>query len=182
MSIGFRKSFLGFNCDDVINYVQDSHKKYADTERKLNGKIDDLNGEIDTLNTKIAEITKERNLISAKLKEYEDKCEEIERLSQNIGKLYLVANSNAKAIMKNSAENCAAANNEIENNLLAVSNAQNSLNAVKAELNELNQNFASRIDELTQELNDARNQIVQKQEENVRLSNEFDAVVSSIQK
>ena len=117
MSVGFRKSLFGFNCDDVIEYVQNTHKKFSDKENALNDKIACLDKTIATINAQLEDVKAAKAAVEAQLKEYTDKYDEIERLSQNIGKLYLVAQANAKSIMQNSAENRDIANREVEKNL-----------------------------------------------------------------
>ena len=32
MAIGFRKSLFGFNCDEVLEYVQKTHKAFTEKE------------------------------------------------------------------------------------------------------------------------------------------------------
>lgn len=182
MSVGFRKSFFGFNCDDVISYVQLTHKNHAEQEQQLNEEIDSLKGDIKDLEGKLEQIKKERDDIAARLKVFEDKRDEIERLSKNIGKLYLVANNNARAIMKNSQECSAAAADEVENNLNAVLEAQASLGDVKNELNELNLSFAEKIGSLTRELDEAKAQITEKLQANEELTEEFESVVNTIER
>ena len=103
MSVGFRKSLFGFNSDDVIAYIEQSHKKFSAKEKELNQKIDELDGTIANVNAQLEDLKVAKANVEAQLKEYTDKHDEIERLSQNIGKLYLVAQANAKSIMQNSA-------------------------------------------------------------------------------
>ena len=105
MSVGFRKSLFGFNCDDVIEYIEQSHKNFSEKENQLNQKIDTLDNTIETINAQLEDVKSAKTAVEAQLKEYTDKYDEIERLSQNIGKLYLVAQANAKSVMQNSAEN-----------------------------------------------------------------------------
>ncbi|MCQ2478591.1 MAG: DivIVA domain-containing protein, partial [Clostridia bacterium] len=113
MSVGFRKSFLGFNCEDVMSYIEDSHKSFMKKEEELNGKISELNKTVSNLSSDIEDLNKTNEALQDKVKEYTSKQDEIERLSQNIGKLYLVAQSNAKAIVKNSVDSIGIASNEV---------------------------------------------------------------------
>ena len=50
MAIGFRKSLFGFNCDDVLEYVQKTHKAFTEKEIVLNEKIEDLKKENSSAN------------------------------------------------------------------------------------------------------------------------------------
>ena len=131
MSVGFRKSLFGFNCDDVINYIEESHKRFSTKEKELNKKINSLDETISDVNAQLNAIKIAKAEVEAQLKEYTDKQDEIERLSQNIGRLYLVSQANAKAIMKNSAENSEIASLEVEKNLNSIDNAHEQLANLK---------------------------------------------------
>ena len=96
MAVGFRKSLFGFNSDDVLNYINESHKKFSEKENELNQKIESLDETLAKLNSQLEDVKAAKENVEIQLKEYTDKYDEIERLSQSIGKLYLVAQSNAK--------------------------------------------------------------------------------------
>ena len=159
MAIGFRKSLFGFNCDDVVSYVEKTHKAYTEKETVLKEQLEDLRGENASLKEQLADITKEKAEVESRLKEYTDKYDEIERLSQNIGKLYLVAKSNAEAIMKE-ADTCAEiSRKEVHKNISSINNAQESLNGVKNDIVTTSAKFASDIDALSKSLSETREQI-----------------------
>ena len=182
MSVGFRKSFLGFNCDDVIEYIQNSHKKFSEKENELNQKIDSLDNTIANINTQLEEVKSAKAVVEAQLKEYTDKYDEIERLSQNIGKLYLVAQANAKSIMQNSAENRDITNREVEKNLHSIDNAHEQLAALKAEIMQTSNDFVAKVDSLVTSLSTAREQVNQKNIDNRELAKQFENLFENINK
>ena len=182
MSVGFRKSFLGFNCDDVIEYIQNSHKKFSEKENELNQKIDSLDNTIANINTQLEEVKSAKAVVEAQLKEYTDKYDEIERLSQNIGKLYLVAQANAKSIMQNSAENRDITNREVEKNLHSIDNAHEQLAALKAEIMQTSNDFVAKVDSLVTSLSTAREQVNQKNIDNRELAEQFENLFENINK
>ena len=182
MSVGFRKSFLGFNCDDVIEYIQNSHKKFSEKENELNQKIDSLDNTIAHINTQLEEVKSAKAVVEAQLKEYTDKYDEIERLSQNIGKLYLVAQANAKSIMQNSAENRDITNREVEKNLHSIDNAHEQLAALKAEIMQTSNDFVAKVDSLVTSLSTAREQVNQKNIDNRELAEQFENLFENINK
>ena len=182
MSVGFRKSFLGFNCDDVIEYIQNSHKKFSQKEAELNQKIDSLDDTIANINTQLEEVKSAKAAVEAQLKEYTDKYDEIERLSQNIGKLYLVAQANAKSIMQNSAENRDITNREVEKNLHSIDNAHEQLAALKAEIMQTSNDFVAKVDSLVTSLSTAREQVNQKNIDNRELAEQFENLFENINK
>ncbi len=182
MSVGFRKSFLGFNCDDVIEYIQNSHKKFSEKENELNQKIDSLDNTIAKINTQLEDVKAAKEAVEAQLKEYTDKHDEIERLSQNIGKLYLVAQANAKSIMQNSAETRDITNREVEKNLHSIDNAHEQLAALKAEIMQTSNDFVAKVDTLVTSLATAREQVSQKSADNRELAEQFENLFENINK
>ncbi len=180
MSVGFRKSLLGFNCDDVINYIQESHKKFSAKEAELNSKIENLDQTIAMVNNQLNEVMTAKAAVEAQLKEYTDKQDEIERLSQNIGRLYLVAQANAKSIMQNSTENRDITNREVEKNLNSIDTAHEQLAALKAEIMQTSNEFMSRVDSLVSSLATAREKVTQKNADNRELAEQFENLFADI--
>ncbi|MBR6902458.1 MAG: hypothetical protein IKN39_01040 [Clostridia bacterium] len=159
MSLGFRKSLFGFNCDDVVAYIEKTHKNYTEKEIVLNEQIEDLKSESNSIKEQLLEVTKEKAEIEARLKEFTDKYEEMERLSKNIGKLYLVAKSNAEAIMKEANECADISRKEVQKNISSIDGAHSKLSSVKESIVNTSAQFARDIDTLTKSLDDARNTI-----------------------
>lgn len=182
MSVGFRKSLFGFNCDDVIEYIQQSHKKFSDKENQLNEKIDDLDNTIADVNAQLEDVKAAKAAVEAQLKEYTDKYDEIERLSQNIGKLYLVAQANAKSIMQNSTDTRDITNREVEKNLSSIDNAHEQLAALKAEIMQTSNDFVAKVDTLVTSLSTAREQVSQKNADNRELTEQFESLLADINK
>ncbi len=180
MSVGFRKSLLGFNCDDVISYIEESHKKFSAKENELNQKIDDLDNTIAAVNAQLEDVKAAKATVEAQLKEYTDKYDEIERLSQNIGKLYLVAQANAKAVMQNSAENRDITNREVEKNLHSIDNAHEQLAALKAEIMQTSNEFVAKVDTLVSSLSTARSKITSNNNDNRGLAEQFENVMADV--
>lgn len=182
MSVGFRKSLFGFNCDDVIEYVQNTHKKFSDKENALNDKIAGLDKTIANINAQLEDVKSAKAAVEAQLKEYTDKYDEIERLSQNIGKLYLVAQANAKSIMQNSTESRDITNREVEKNLHSIDNAHEALAALKAEIMQTSNDFVTKVDTLVTSLATAREQVSQKNADNRELTEQFETLFADINK
>ncbi len=182
MSVGFRKSLFGFNCDDVIGYIEESHKKFSAKENELNQKIDSLDSTIANVNAQLEDVKAAKAVVEAQLKEYTDKYDEIERLSQNIGKLYLVAQANAKSIMQNSAQNRDIANREVEKNLHSIDNAHEQLAALKAEIMQTSNDFVTKVDSLVTSLATAREQVSTKNTDNRELAEQFENLLADVNK
>ncbi len=182
MSVGFRKSLFGFNCDDVIAYIENTHRDFSAKETLLNKKIGDLDSTLVNVNAQLEEIKAAKAKVDAQLKEYTDKYDEIERLSQNIGKLYLVAQSNAKTIMQNSAESQEMSRKEIERNLGCIDEAHESLNSLKSEIMQTSADFVSKVEALVASLNITREQITNNDSQNKELSEKFESLYAEMQK
>ena len=180
MAVGFRKSLFGFNCDDVMKYIENTHKSFSEKETVLNNKISELDDTLLSLNNELNEIKVAKESVEAELKQYTDKYEEIERLSQNIGKLYLVAQANAKAIIKDSTENSEMSRKEVERNLGSIDEAHESLNDLKANIMKTSTDFVSRVEALIGSLDSTREQIKSNTERTAELKGEFEALYAEL--
>ncbi|MBQ8203738.1 MAG: hypothetical protein IJZ75_05600 [Clostridia bacterium] len=182
MSVGFRKSLLGFNCEDVMSYIESSHKAFSKKEKEFKEKIDELDGVIKNVNAELENIKSAKAEVEAELKSYTDKREEIERLSQNIGKLYLVAQSNAQAIMKNSDKSRTLAENEIERNLGSINEAHIALDELKERVLKTSNDFIGQVEELISSLNDTKDIIEQNSRSSKEHAEEFASLYNQIVK
>ena len=180
MAVGFRKGLFGFNCDDVMQYIEKTHKSFSKKEAEFKEKIDALNTTLDAANETIENIKVEKTLLEAKLKEFTDKQEEIERLSQNIGKLYLVAQANAKSVMENAQQNSELARVEVERNMSAVTEAQESLNQLKTEILIASESFSKELDRLVTEFNKTKTDIIVNTSEIDEKFKEFDSILKDM--
>ncbi len=159
MSVGFRKSLFGFNCDDVTEYVQKTHREFNQKEIELKEQLENLKSEKALLKEQLASTAAKKAEVEAKLKEFTDKYDEIERLSKNIGKLYLVAKSNAEAVMKEAEAGADIARREAQKNIASIMGAHQSLGEVKENIVNTSAKFAKDVDELTKSLYAARERI-----------------------
>ncbi len=182
MAVGFRKSLFGFNSDDVMQYIEKTHKAFSKKEAEFNEKIDALNSTLDAANEAIENIKAEKAELEIKLKEFTDKQDEIERLSQNIGKLYLVAQANAKSVMENAEQNSELARVEVERNITAVNQAQESLNGLKAEIILASESFSRELDRLVSEFNKTKTDIIVNTSDIEEKFKEFDSVFKGLTK
>ena len=182
MAVGFKKSLFGFNCGDVMQYIERSQKSFAEKEKELSKQVEELSRDLDLSNENYRKLNDEKELISKKLSDFSEKYEEIERLSENIGKLYLVAQANAQAIMANSEKNADLANKEVEKNLNSIDSTHESLGELKAEIMQTSADFVAKIDTLVSSLNTAREQISIKNTENHELAEQFENMFAEITK
>lgn len=182
MSVGFRKSLFGFNCDDVMNYIRKLHDSFSSKEIGLKGQIAELDEKIKDYDAEREKLLSEKAEIENKLAEYNEKAAEIERLSENIGKLYLVAQTNAKTIMNNAEENSRAVYSEISKNLDAIDETHSSLKELRESVINTSEAFKKEVDGVINSLIDAKSKILADAESDEKAKAEFLSVFESITK
>ncbi len=182
MSVGFRKSLFGFNCDDVIRYIEKTHKTFSEKANSLNEKADDLAKQLEFSKEQYENLMEEKNVIRAKLNEFTEKYEEIERLSENIGKLYLVAQANAQAIMANSENSAQISNEQVERNLSSIDEAHISLGQLRENILETSNDFVKEVDSLISSLETTREKITENTKGIEVAKENFETVYESIVK
>ena len=180
MSIGFRKSLFGFNCDDVIDYVEKTHRKFKNKADELTQKADDLSTQLHLSQEAYEKLLAEKNEISEKLEAFTKKADEIEQLSENIGKLYLVSQTNAQAIISNAEANSELAKSEVEKNLSAIDEAHASLNALRENIVKTSDNFIKEVESMLSSLDFTRQQIAHNTQNSEDAIDDFEAVFESI--
>ena len=182
VSIGFRKSLLGFNCQDVIDYIEKTHNTFVKKEKDLSNQVNSLSEELNLSKESNKKLTQEKEIIEKKLSDFNEKYDEIEKLSENIGKLYLVAQANAQAIMENSRKNAEIAKEEIDKNLFTIDEAHSSLQELRRNITRTSEKFVAEVDSLISSLADTKSQIVSNTENQNEASSNFDEVYNSIVK
>lgn len=180
MSIGFKKSLFGFNCNDVIEYIDRLQKKFKNKTDELSAKADELANELNLSKENYEKLMQEKNTISQKLDAFTQKAEEIERLSENIGKLYLVSQANAQVIMSGAQENSSLTNLEVEKNLSVIDEAHLSLNELRQSIQKTSDDFIKEVDALLSSLNATREQINANIQAGENAANEFEEVYQNI--
>lgn len=182
MAAGFRKSLFGFNCDDVINYIKKLHANFTEKEKGFKKDIENLNAKIEKVNTEYKDALTKNAELQEKLSEFESKKREMERLSENIGKLYLVAQTNAKSIMNNAEENSRLASEEVAKNITAIDETHEALELLRRSITETSENFAREVDELMRSLSAAKDKIAEDKETESKSKQEFSAILEALSK
>ena len=131
---GFRRSLMGFNREDVLNYI-------AAEDKKNTAAIKSLNGEIKDLLSRNQLLEKDIDNLNDLLKKYKDKEEEINRLAESIGALYIIAKNNAELILENASKGKEEAKAEIAKNLEILNDAQENYIDIKNEIINITNSF-----------------------------------------
>ena len=161
MANGFRTSLFGFKKSDVIDYIDQWHKRNSDRETELLNQIDELTQEISALKDSVEAVNQEKERLENIQGEYIKRYEEVEKLSADIGKLYLTAQTDAKEVMEKSIEKREIVNKEVETNLTAIEEMHASLDNVKSDIISSVGNFSDELDRLFATFNEAKEKLAE---------------------
>lgn len=180
MAIEFRTGFLGFNKDDVLNYVHLKDRELKVLSSELNAKIKELEERLEVLKNEhlsdisiIDKLTKENSELNIKVAEYDSKTAEIDAMSAKIGKLYLVSRSTAKTVVDEAQANAQIAEAQAEKSLQNIESTQASLKELAEEILSASQGFVSRIGEFNRSLEDAKSKVDENKSNSSAISEEF---------
>ncbi len=182
MALGFRKSIFGYNCEEVSEYLHKKEFENKQTVLTLNEKIGALKSEIQVTNETKEKLRKEIKEITDELNFYKSKYEEVKTLSENIGKLYLVAQTNAKSIMNSANETRIITEEEIKENLSLIDNTNVSLNEIKDDLINMSNSFVEEIEKLSASLEQIKSFAQKSKESAIKDTENFENIYSNIVK
>ena len=155
MAIKFRNSLFGFNKDDVLEYVVAA----KGTENTLKTKLEKLEKELDNANKTNSELTAENaslsstiSEIAAELENYHKREEQLTKLSESIGKMYLVSQSNARTVLNSVNDSVKKAEDVITAKIDAANKAEEEFTAIRQILNEKTESFNNEVLELQDKL------------------------------
>ena len=163
MAVGFKKSLFGFNCSDVMEYIERSQNTFTSKENELTEQIKKLSDELELSNENYLKLNAEKNEIAEKLADFSEKYEEIERLSENIGKLYLVAQANARA-------------------LSLINDTHESLDELKKNIIKTSDDFVAEVDGLIASLNNTKAEVEANAALEKQAKEQFEEVYGSLVK
>ncbi len=144
MNKKFRNSLFGFNKEDVMKYIYES--KEAESKLKQNIKeVESLNLE---LSDKCSVLEEKISEISAQLDEFKKREDEITRLGQSIGRLYLVAQANAGTILNAAQENARLSKIAVEKNMSVVDDTETELSEISRLLDEKTKSYLDEVAQL----------------------------------
>ncbi len=180
LTAGFRRSLFGFNSEDVLNFVNNLQKEHAGKTQQLNQQIESLNQTVSTMQDENVTLQAERDGLAEQIQAFHDKFEEIERLAQNIGKLYLIAQNSSRSIMENTNESRALAQSEIDKNLDVLSETQAAIENIRIQMQEMSQRFSLEMEKLNTSLGTAKEQIAERSAESNNHADQFAAVLEML--
>ena len=137
-----------------MNYVTMLNSELAELRGKYKREVDDLTDKLNDQQIRNDELGKLVGEQAVKIDEYRQHEEAVTRLSESIGKLYLVAKANAAGIMESAKQNAEQSEQT----------AHNELQGIKDELAEKIARFSDELDQLGSRINVAERTVT----ENVR--------------
>ena len=179
MAAGFRKSFLGYNCDDVLKYIEKTTHENSEREIIDKEKINELSNTVTELENKNSELSAKLEELNGKLAEFEAKSDEIKKLSEGIGKLYLISKTNAQSIINAANESSNAVLEQVKKNIEIIDNAHNELFNIKTSVENNAASFSGNIDDLGASLSRVKEDIKNNTENIETRNNEFTSVVAN---
>lgn len=156
MANGFNNSLFGFKKQDVLSYIEQAQKKSAEREAELLKEIAALKAENATLKDDVKALGEEKERLENIQEEYIKRYNEVEKLSEDIGKLYLTAQTNAKEIVEQSKKDRELIDREIETNLTAIEEMHASLDSVKNDVVSSVGEFSAELEKLFEKFNEAK--------------------------
>lgn len=187
MAVEFRTSFLGFNRDDVFDYV---HKKDAEMKllsASMNDKIKALEEELSSLKANFNEAVKnnselsgENSRLTEELNAFKEKADEIESLGRKIGKLYLVSKSSAKSIVDRAEEKADIINEQAKIRLQNIEQTEESLHTITRQIVSASEKYVADLSSLSASLADAKEKVSEGDAERVRISEEFSEIYEKL--
>ncbi len=179
MSVVFRKSMFGFNKDDVLGYINELYGKINALEEEFNKKsaeqkneITELSSSLVNANQNIKDLMSENDKLNSEVTKLRAEKEKIDRLSDVIGKLYLVSKLNAETITRSAKETKRKLDNEIESQLKIVEEAEKRLTELKDEVALSSVEYSEKIAGITASLSETKEII--KKNDNVAYKSEVE--------
>lgn len=167
--VGFRRELLGFNREDVIEYIRKVQKDNSEREQEMIESLEKLNArnaelidelkKIPALEAELEISTATIEKLAKQVSDFEAIREETENVSQDIAKMYLVAKSNADAINTSTKESSDRVFYEIKNTLATLKNVQEKLISTKEQVASTSQKYSEEIDSLMSSFENAEETI-----------------------
>ena len=172
----FRNSLFGFNNDDVMGFVFEA----KENEARLKKNIRELEAKAEADAQMISELEATVKQLTSLLDDFKQREAAITALSESIGRLYLVAQANASAIITAANENAEAARSVVEQNVSVADNAEEDLNEIGRVLLAKTREYSEELEALKAKLYDTKQKIAENTAEIDKLKDESSAVTTGV--
>jgi chromosome segregation ATPase len=172
----FKNSLFGYKKEAVIGFVAESKEKI----RAKDNEIAKLKKELDILNNKNQELEAKVVELTAVTEDFKAREEAITKLSESIGKLYLVAKSNADSIMTSALKTAEDSAETVQKNITAADSAYAEFTKLEEILSDNINRFSKEISSIKEKLQDVKEKAIENGEIFAEKSSKYDSVISAI--
>ncbi|MBE6799257.1 MAG: hypothetical protein E7525_05750 [Ruminococcaceae bacterium] len=183
MAVKFRNSLLGFNKDDVLKYVFSVKETETQNEQKLRSlesQTTTLSAQLEEAQSSLSDLKADNAILAQKVADFESREAEITRLSESIGKLYLVAKANAKTIINAAKENVEISKAAVNKNIETADVTTESLSDIEKELLITAEKFTAELEAIKQKLSDTKTKITDNDEVIEQKESVLDTLMESV--
>ena len=183
MSKKFRTGLFGFNRDDVLQFVieaKESESKSAKKIDSLTAKTAELENLSNNLQEKCDNLESELMAAKSEIAEFHQREEALTRLSESIGRLYLVAQANARSIIDTANRSAELSLSSVEKNMAVAICAEERLEEISAVLSERTKTYLAEIEELKNQISATQVKIEQNAVEISERQNEAKSVTNGV--
>lgn len=187
--INLRNSLFGYNKEDVYNYIKALNDKAEASKCELNDKIKELEAKVSEKSNELfvseqkcnALCTENASLL-AELEDFKNREAAITQLSESIGRLYIVAQANAKIISNSAKENAELVNSEADSHLDVVNSAHDELQEIKNDISDMTKRFIEEIERLSSELESTKQALSENKKLIKQAEINTEAMLSTVEK
>ncbi len=170
MTAKFRKSLIGFNQNDVIEYIKELSLTAKNTEQELNSLLSEEKRKNELL-------AKTNAVLGEKLAFFEEKYEELNKLCEDVARVYLTTKTSSKIIIDSTKENCDAMQEQVDMNINTLSEVQAALVKLQEQVNQTAQIYSNEVESVSECLTSAKSIIDANKEKSINAINEFNKVI-----
>lgn len=183
MSKKFRTGLFGFNRDDVLQFVLEAKENESKSAKKIDGltsktiELENMNNE---LQEKCNNLEVELSAARAEIADFRQREEALTRLSESIGRLYLVAQANARSIIDTANRSAEASLQSVEKNMAVAVSAEEKLEEISAVLSERTKAYLAEIESLKNQIAATQTEIEQNAAEISERQSETEIITSKV--
>lgn len=156
--------------ESAENQAASLRQQLADAERRLREQDDALRGKAETADSLQKQLSESRSAVqdlSSKVEAFEAQRDEIERLSQGIGRLYLTAQTNVESMLADAETLTEQAEKETDKRLRALSECEEQLLTLRHQMAEAFRRYDAELDDMCASLRAAK-ETAHRKEESIR--------------
>ena len=156
--------------EEAENKAADLRQRLAETENLLGEQRELVKGKEQTTDSLQKQLVESRSAVESlrgQVDAFQSQRDEIERLSQGIGRLYLTAQTNVESMLADAESLTGQASKEAENRLSALTDCEEQLLTLRQQMAEAFRRYDAELDHMCASLRDAK-ETASRKEESIR--------------